>query len=522
MLPAVPDRALTELGRTEGGPDTLALLVRDQETRRLLMVRAVLDAVEGADDTVCPPRARARMRDDWALMVEADRAGPPEDYGPEQEGAGPVPAPGGVAPEETGSVPGPVSFPQGVSVSRRSPARDRLLHPLIGPWARRCLRGLDTEPGPPTEERARELARDLAHFSAVTAVAAARAGISFSVRLRGRDGVLALPSLGALYTVQSGDAVVDVLCREGRLIMCQSGAADIVVHLEDGVGAWSGSPAWTPAYALPGLVPGAVPMPLDDLDPYRAVRGGPRRQELSGPATLDDPERKRWVQAWAGTADALRLGGEQRVSETVGLLCCLVPLTEPPTSPAGGHSAGSCSATRCEAFGAVLSSLPPTPSTFAATLVHELQHAKLAAVSTMLTLHHAGPHERYFAPWRPDPRPYDGLLQGSYSHLALADYFQRCAHAAPERADRETAWGLYARYREQVGAVLPTLVASPDLTPRGRQFVDEMVAAYERMADCPAPRGHTARAAAYVSAARTLWLQRHGRAAREGSDTPQA
>lgn len=510
ILPAIPDRALTELGRTEGGPDTLALLVRDQDTRRLLMVRAVLDAVEGADDAVCPPRARARMREDWALLVEADRTEPPGGYGPAPEEAGSVPAPG------------PVSLPHGVSVPRRSPARDRLLHPLIGPWARRCLRGLDTEPGPPTEEGARELARDLAHFSAVAAVAAARAGISFSVRLRGRDGVLALPSLGALYTVQSGDAVADVLCRDRRLIMRQSGAVDIVVHLEDGVGAWSGSPAWTPAYALPGLVPGAEPMPLDDLDPYRAVRGGPRRQELSGPATLDDAERKRWVQAWAGTAEALRLGGAQRVTEAVVLLRCLVPLAEPPVSPSGSHSAGSCSATRREAFGTVLSSIPPTPSTFAATLVHELQHAKLAAVSDMMPLHHAGPDERYFAPWRPDPRPYDGLLQGSYSHLALADYFQRCAHTAPEQADRETAWSLHARYREQVRAVLPALVASPDLTQRGRQFVDEMVAGYERMAECPAPRGHTARAAAYVSAARTLWLQRHGRVARQESDAPQA
>jgi HEXXH motif-containing protein len=497
ILPAIPDRALTELGRTEGGPDTLALLVRDQDTRRLLVVRAVLDAVEGADDAVCPPRARARMREDWALLVEADRTEPPGGYGPAPEEAGSVPAPG------------PVSFPHGVSVPRRSPARDRLLHPLIGPWARRCLRGLDTEPGPPTEEGARELARDLAHFSAVAAVAAARAGISFSVRLRGRDGVLALPSLGALYTVQSGDAVVEVIHRQGRLTMRQRGVPDIVVHPESGLGAWSGSLAWTPAYALPSLLPGASPMPLDDIDPYRTVHGGRRHHALSMPATLDDGERKRWTQAWAGTADALAMGGEGRVGEAVSLLRCLVPLAAPPGATAAGQTSGSLSATRREAFGALLSSTPPTPMVFAATLVHELNHAKLSAVSDMVALHQADRKEAYFAPWRPDPRPYNGLLQGAYAHLALAVFHQRCALAAVHPADRESAWALHARYRTQVGAVLPAIVGSPELTAVGRRFVDDMIATHERMAGQPVPQGHVVRAQAYVEAARALWMQRH-------------
>ncbi|MYV38999.1 HEXXH motif domain-containing protein, partial [Streptomyces sp. SID1328] len=52
------------------------------------------------------------------------------------------------------------------------------------------------------------------------------------------------------------------------------------------------------------------------------------------------------------------------------------------------------------------------------------------------------------------------------------------------------------------------LVASPDLTPAGRRFVDGMAAAHERLSARPAPRGHTARAQAYVKAVRTLWAQR--------------
>ncbi|MEU2617484.1 HEXXH motif-containing putative peptide modification protein [Streptomyces sp. NPDC007157] len=289
---------------------------------------------------------------------------------------------------------------------------------------------------------------------------------------------------------------------------------DVVVRLEDGIGAWSGAPAWTPAHALPGLLSESPPVPLDDLDPYRTVHGGPRHHELSGPTVLDEAGRKRWLEAWSGTAEMLRLGGEHRVAEAVALLRCLIPLADPPRPGPDARGTGSCSGTRREAFGALLSSTPPTPATFAATIVHELQHTKLSVLSDMLVLHHAGPRERHFAPWRPDPRPYEGLLQGVYAHLALADFFQRCALRAERPAHRETAWSQHARYRAQVAAALPGLVGSSDLTERGRRFVDQIVATHERMAEFPAPRGHTARAQAQVTAARDLWTRRHGVAVR--------
>ncbi|MGW3204688.1 aKG-HExxH-type peptide beta-hydroxylase [Streptomyces sp. NPDC001135] len=463
MLPAVPDRALDELGRTEGGPGTLALLVRDQDTRRLLMLRAVLDAAEAAGPAVCPGAAKDRLREDWALLTAADRA--------------------------TGG-------------GAHSPARARLTHPLTGPWATRCLTGLSPRDGRLTPDSRGELLRDLAHFSAVAAVAAARAGLSFTTCLTARDGVLTLPSLGALHTAERADVRVEVRCADGRLTLRQPGAPHVTVHLEQGTGAWSATPAWTPAYALPGLVPGTGPLPLDDLDPYRVPPREAGQYALSGPATPDDAERKRWLQTWSGTAAVLRTGGEQRLTEALTLLRCLVPLEPPP----GSDGRGGCSATRREAFGALLSSAPATPVAFAATLVHELQHTKLAALSEMTELHRAGPEARYFAPWRPDPRPYDGLLQGAYSHLALADFFQRRALTDPAR--RESAWAEHARYHAQVGAALPALVGSPDLTPVGRRFVDGMVAVHERLAERPAPRGYTARAQAYIKAVRTLWTQR--------------
>lgn len=489
IRPEVPDRSLVELGRTRGGPDTLALLVRDQDTRRLLLLRAVLDAADAARPAVCSPARKARLRDDWALLTEADRVRPPD------HPTRPSGPPAGRPRPSTGH-----PYPPGAPPS---PARERLFHPLTGPWALSCLRGLDERGGPADEHRARRLRQDLAHFGALAAVAAARAGIPFTVRLTARAGVLTLPSLGALHTATAADALVDVAHRDGRLTLRGPDAPDVVVHLESGIGAWSAALAWTPVRTLPGLPPATAPLPLDDVDPYRTAPG-PGHRGLSGPAVLDDTDHKRWLHAWSGTEAALRSGGAHRVAEAVTLLRCLVPLESPP----GADGRDSCSATRHEAFGALLASPPQDAVALAATLVHELHHAKLAALADLVTLHHAGPEARYFAPWKTGPRPYDALLQGVYSHLALADYFQhRALVAAPP--DAAYAWSRHARYRAQVKAALPALVGSPDLTVRGRRFVDEMAAAYERMAEHPAPRSHTARAEAYVKAARALWTQRH-------------
>ncbi|MFF0136156.1 HEXXH motif-containing putative peptide modification protein [Streptomyces sp. NPDC005227] len=566
ILPPVPERALTELGRTEGGPETLGLLVRDQHTRRLLLLRAVLDAAEAAGPRLLPAAALNRLHEDWALLEEVERleraarrargaAGPgPEARPVPGAGTGEVgaltgvfgPAGGVVSEPPAGRparhadafvseppaeratadendqvpadrAPSPSRPPHRTGHNTSAPARpvppptgvrSLLLHPFTGPWARDALRGLGTATGPGPERDPGEPARALAHFGALAAVAAVRAGVSCAVRLSARDGVLTLPSLGALRTGCPGDTEVCLVHRRGRLTFRRPGEADVVVHVQSGVGAWSEAAAWTPAYALPGLLPGSAPVPLDDLDPYRTARGGPRPHTLSGPVTLDDADRKHWLHAWSGTAAALGLGGERRLTEAAALLRCLVPLSAPPGA-VQGRAGGSCSGTRREAFGAVLSSAPATATAFAATLVHEIQHTKLAALGDMMTLHHADGEARHFAPWRPDPRPYDGLLQGAYSHLALADFFQRTALAARHPAERDAAWARHARYQEQVGAVLPALVGSGDLTTRGRQFVDRMVEVYERLAEQPAPRGQTARATAYVRAARTLWTQRH-------------
>ncbi|MFD7319182.1 aKG-HExxH-type peptide beta-hydroxylase [Streptomyces sp. NPDC059883] len=466
MSGAVPEPLLRELGRTEGGSEALGLLVRDQHTRRLVLLRALLDAASAAPAAVCAPGRLDRLRQDWALLEAAERAD-------------------------------------------RAATRSVLLHPLAGPWAQRCLRGLTAAAPTP------ELTADLAHFSALAAAAAIRAGLPFEARLTAPDGLLVLPTLGALRT-GPGTPVVHVAQNEREVTLRQGNAGVVTIRLEES-GAASGDPRWLPVLTLPAVLPGTAPVPLDDLDPYRTAGSGLQRFGLSSVAGLDGSERAAWRELWAGVAPMLRTGGAHRIAETAALLRCLVPLSPPPGSAAGAatgppssrEGAAQCSGTRREAFGAILSSRPATAAHFASTLVHELQHTKLAALAALTPLHHEDATPRHFAPWRPDARPFDGLLQGAYSHLALADYWQRRALGTDRRSARDAAWAEHARCQEQVGAVLPVLAASGALTPEGRVVVNEMISMYHRLADTPPPPGHLARAVAYVRTARMIWRQRN-------------
>ncbi|MEU8509550.1 HEXXH motif-containing putative peptide modification protein [Streptomyces brevispora] len=459
MSPAIPDRVLRELGRTEGDADSLGLLVRDQDTRRLVLLRALLDAASAAPTTVCPPPLLDRLREDWALLEAAERAD-------------------------------------------RAAVRTVLFHPMVGPWAQRLLSGLAATTAPTPELRA-----DLAHLSALAAAAAIRAALPCTARLAPREGLLSLPTLGA---VRTGPGPVELTYSGAEVTIRPTGAPPLSVRaLPDGT-MCSADPRWLPVLTLSAALPGAGPVPLDDLDPYRARGTGLERQGLSGATHIDDSERKAWNETWSGVEPMLRVGGEHRLTEAAVLLRCLVPLGPPPGSGPTGRSTAHCSGTRREAFGAVLSSRPATPAYFASTLVHELQHTKLAALGTLVPLHHEDATPRHFAPWRPDPRPFDGLLQGAYSHLALADYWQRFALGARRVTHCDLAWAEHARSRRQVGAVLPVLAASAALTTEGRVLVNEMITVYHRLEDSPPPAGHLARAEAYVSTAKVIWQQRNG------------
>ncbi|WP_049579150.1 aKG-HExxH-type peptide beta-hydroxylase [Streptomyces sp. SBT349] len=262
-------------------------------------------------------------------------------------------------------------------------------------------------------------------------------------------------------------------------------------------GAWSSpDPRWLALHTLDG---GPHPVLLDDLDPGPFAPG-------ERPA-LAPEERARWSSLWRDALPLLGLGGAARSAE-LALLDCIVPTpgrAAPETE--GAHSSGTSST----AFGAVMASPPPGPAQLAAGLAHELQHAKLTALSELAPLHTAGPERRHWAPWRPDPRPFHGLLHGTYAHLALAGFWQRLAVGLDDAGERDRAWAAHARCFTQVGAALPVLACSRALTDAGRVFVGAMAEHHARLREPAPPEGHLVRAAAYVETARTVWLRRYPR-----------
>ncbi|MCX4781016.1 aKG-HExxH-type peptide beta-hydroxylase [Streptomyces sp. NBC_01264] len=335
---------------------------------------------------------------------------------------------------------------------RRDPGAvgDVVHYPATGLWAEETLDRLRTRHGPPA---------DLGHLGALAAAAALRAGIGFKITLRPGHGRLVLPTLGLLRPDRPGP-----------------------VSLTEG----SWDPGNPEALALHALPDGRTA--LDDLDPYRAPGTVPAARRLTPKG------HRRWDTQWSGALTLLRRYDTARAEEAGSLLRCLVPLSGSSRSHGGTLPA---------AAGSVLVRAQPPP-VLAATLVFEVQHGKLAALSETLPLHTADRTARYWAPWRDDPRPLEGLLRGAYAHLGLAGYWQRAALYGARGA-----WAQHARVRAQVAAVLPVLEACPELTAGGRVFVGAMAAAERAMDGVPAPGSRYAVARAAVEHDRAAWCAAH-------------
>ncbi|MFD4247503.1 HEXXH motif-containing putative peptide modification protein [Streptomyces sp. NPDC058525] len=400
----VSSRTLRALASTEPCAEGTRLVRDVRRSKRLLLLRAVLDAAPGA-------RA-GETADHWALLEAAERHAP-------------------------------------------DAVRDVLHYPATGVWAEETLRRLHAPYGPPP---------DLGHLGALAVAAALRARMAFTHTLRPQQGRLLLPTLGLLRPERPGPLA---------LTECSWEPDD---------------PATLPLHTLPG---GRTA--LDDLDPYRAP--GPARPAPVRPARRLTPKgHKRWDTQWTGALTLLQRYDTARAEETVHLLRSVVPL-------AGGSR--STGATLPAAAGSVLARAQAPPA-LAATLVHEVQHGKLTALADVLTLHTADRTPRYWAPWRADPRPLEGLLHGAYAHLALAGYWQRAALYGARGA-----WAQHARIRAQVAAVLPVLRADEQLTTTGREFTDAMAAAERAMDELPPPGDQHTTARRAVDRERRAWCEAH-------------
>jgi uncharacterized protein len=310
----------------------------------------------------------------------------------------------------------------------RSAAVDRVLrHPFLRAWATACLDG-----------RA-----DSAYLAAIAAAVAIRLGADFELDVPAAAAGVFLPTLGLIKA--PGAAPVRLRSDGGRRTVTAHGHRPVAIP--------DGDPSATHV-ALPGL-----DLLIEDADAYRD------RFDLPVTGALSANEQRNWS---AALVEAWHLVGRDAPQYRPGLaagLRAVVPL-------APGRSGTLRSASSQYAFGAVATQLC-SPADLAVQLVHEYQHSKMAALFDGYTLFDDSYRQLLPVGWRSDPRPIEGVLQGTYAHLAVADLWR-----ARARAD-QAAGPTFRRYRDWTARATDTLLATRALTTAGERLVRGMAAAVD-------------------------------------------
>ncbi|MBO0803754.1 MAG: HEXXH motif domain-containing protein [Nocardiopsaceae bacterium] len=347
-------------------------------------------------------------------------------------------------------------------VQRQAPATAAQVigYPSVGAWALHVIRAVGEAPanealagGTPVDEASAgrsQAGRSQAGqapearpsgLAAVAAAAAVRAGLDAEIGVPVVGGTVFLPSLGAAEAV--GDtAIVDTGAAEVR-----SGDARVTMR--------PGAPGWR---ELRGAAVGSLDVLIDDLDPFRM------------PETDSEPTGRLAPPQVAELRDTLRAAWRVIPPASAAEVAAAVRVIVPYTAPESGQA----SATSPQAFGAVAMSRHPDEYTCAETLVHETQHLKLGALLDLVTLTRPDDGRRYYAPWRPDPRPASGLLQGAYAFFGISGFWREQRRVAPEPEVRQRGHAEFARWRDGAAVGVETLLGSGQLTEAGRDFVTEM------------------------------------------------
>lgn len=365
-------------------------------------------------------------------------------------------------------------------VQRRMPeaAAEVLGYPLVGAWAAHCLRRLRRPDGGGVP-----LWADLGQLAAVAAAAAIRAGLDFELAVPLRGGAATLPTLGRARlpgTTAWGTATVRRR-PGGYLVTGRHGSVPLPHDPRDGAGGWDGLRRLSFEHDTR-----SVTVYLDDLDPYRDCHG------FVSAGRLTDDEFRSWAGLLDGAWAELVRHHPERVDELAARPVVLVPLA--------ARSAGSpgTSATARDSAGAMALTPPPDSFSLAMSMVHEVQHSKLGALLDLVELYDRNDARRFYSPWRADPRPLSGLLQGAYAFAAVADFWR--VYAAPPTGAAPAALAGYelARIRGQVGDALARLAGSGALTAAGERFVAGQREAFDGLDRVPVPE-RTSRLARLVN-----------------------
>jgi hypothetical protein len=141
----------------------------------------------------------------------------------------------------------------------------------------------------------------------------------------------------------------------------------------------------------------------------------------------------------------------------------LVPLRQPGPGKLRSATSGW-------AFGAIATSLPRDEVECAETLLHEFRHVVLGAIINHVPLVDQAARWTGHAPWRSDPRPAEGLLQGCFAYAGLIGLWRRLL--STEHHDQASAE--LGTWYEATRAALAELAGSGALTAYGLAFTAAM------------------------------------------------
>jgi len=394
-----------EIARGGGGAGVIRRLRYAERSRRLLLLRALVDEVTEIPD-LSGPLASPELA--WELLARVQEKKP-------------------------------------------NMLNVMLDHPYTGTWVGYTMRLLRNR-----ISGVLPLWMHIGHIHALAAAAAIRAGLDFHTYVPLRNGEVMLPTLGlARLTADSPCSVAEV-CGERGQVNVGNEAGRVLLPRTLAVN----TPKW---WSIRQLTMRAgkhmISIRLDDLDPYRAL------YEPVLPQRLDAAE----VNAWRALLDEAWLLIVQHLPDIAHALPAGLDSVVPrPAVPFQMPSASTG-----EAFGSAIIARPSDAASLAATLVHEFQHIRLGGLLHLTRLHEEDSRERFYTPWRDDPRPIGGVLQGVYAFFGVTAFWRALARTGAGATDRRATFE-FAYWRDQTWRTLCVLRDDPGLTVAGRRFVDNI------------------------------------------------
>ncbi|MFD5316869.1 HEXXH motif domain-containing protein [Streptomyces sp. NPDC127098] len=379
-----------------------------------------------------------------------------------------------------------------VDADRAAPAAvaNILLYPSTGRWLSHVLRRLHA-----ADEGPVPFWVDLGHLHAIASAAAIRANLDFAFQAPAREGAVLLPTLGLARLGDVGTVAAEISAANGHGVISH-GRASVAVPGPT-------APGWLPLRRVTAESgTRELTLCVDDLDTFRDA------DPPTAPMPLPEGEVTRWRRLIEG---AWRLIVDLDAAQAASLATALSSLTPKAALPDGGVTSLSSS----EAFGGVVLTMPADPVQLAETLVHEFQHMRLNAMldTTEFLERPVARDALFYAPWRNDPRPLEGVFHGIFAFFGVTEFWLHVSRSAGDERSLRRARFELAYWRIQTWDTFTALRTHRRFTADGRRFLREMSEGAVEWRREPVPTDVVQLAREAVVAHRALWRLHHLRAA---------